>query len=178
MAALANNKRKVSSAGDFKKAVYTDLMLPSGNVVAAKRIGVQAFLATGKIPNSLLPIMNGALTGKQSAPDLEAMDPAMIADAMVMFDVAAIQCVVQPVVHEVPADIKNADGTTSPGPRSDELLYVDEMDLEDKQFIFSWVVGGTSDVAKFRESTQQELAAVRAGRQVGLPAKRPAQPRR
>lgn len=44
--------------------------------------------------------------------------------------------------------------------KDDDTLYVDELDEEDRMFIFQWVIGGTDDIARFREEASTDLASV------------------
>ena len=43
-----------------------------------------------------------------------------------------------------------------------EKLYPADFDDVDKQFIFQWIQGGTSDLATFRERLEKNVAAVSA----------------
>lgn len=43
---------------------------------------------------------------------------------------------------------------------SDPIIYVDEVDLDDKMFIMNYVVGGSRDLATFRDATQEALGGV------------------
>jgi hypothetical protein len=154
----------ISSPGNFKKKKFTELTLPSGEVVLAKRVGVDAFLKTGKIPNSLLPYMRGAMLGQSADFKAEDLTPELIADMATMFDIATQAAIVEPTVHDAPTDVE----------REEDKLYVDEIDEIDKQFIFQWCVGGPTDVAKFREQTEQQLAALQDVKGVVRPTKRTA----
>jgi hypothetical protein len=164
-----------SGAKDFKKAAYSDLTLPSGLTCAARRVSLEVFIRSGRVPNSLLPLMKGALKGQAKVPAFDEIDAELIASAMELFDLATIEAVQIPEIHWVPA--RNEDGKRynedgSEWERDDELLYIDEVDALDKQFIFQWAIGGVTDVAKFRDGTEKELANLLNGEGVGLPTKR------
>lgn len=144
-----------------------ELPLPSGNVCLVTRPGPEVFLKQGGVPNGLLGIVLPLLEeaqekGKQGdgapLPD-EAMvelqkaitaDPAKLADMFEMVDNITVQCVLEPLVSPAPPK-----GTA----RDPELLYVDEVDFEDKIFIFQFAVGGTADLEQFRSGTQALVAA-------------------
>jgi hypothetical protein len=51
--------------------------------------------------------------------------------------------------------------------RDPELLYVDEVDEDDKNFIMSWAFGGTSDLEKFREAKDKLVERLSAGKALG-----------
>lgn len=164
------NTNGYASPADFKKSAYTDLTLPSGLKCAARRVSIEHFVKGGRVPNTLLPMMKGALQGKKSAvPKLEDLDIETILEAPIMFDLAAIEAIVIPEVFPVPPKGE---------PRDDEKLYVDEIDAEDKQFIFQWAIGGVTDVAKFRDGTNSILATLRSSEDVAVPAKRAARTKR
>jgi hypothetical protein len=44
--------------------------------------------------------------------------------------------------------------------RDDEYIYSDDVDFEDKSFIFNYAVGGTRDLERFRSETKATLDAV------------------
>jgi len=153
----------VSTASSFKAKSSTQITLPSGETVLCKRGGVEVFLRSGKVPNSLMPLMKSVLTGKKvedSAKEIEVDDKTII-EMFELFDMICVGVMVSPRCHFVP---KSEDGTE--GERKDDLLYVDEIELEDKQFLFQWAVGGTADVEKFREQSSQYLSSLQSGEEV------------
>jgi hypothetical protein len=165
-----------ATPNDFKKSAYTDLRLPSGALCAARRVSVEAFIKGGSVPNALLPMMKGALNGvKPEVPKIEDLSEEMIASSLAMFDIATMEAIMIPEVHPVPSrkeDGKRYNEDGSEWERDPAKLYIDEIDTEDKQFVFQWAIGGVTDVAKFRDGTAKELAALQAGKAVVSPAKR------
>jgi hypothetical protein len=154
-----------SSASDFKKNRGGLLTLPSGLTVKANRAGgMRAFVAAGNIPNSLMGIVDDALkqeNGNKVDPsavlgDDGNMDAQMLEDMLALTDSVVIQVVTEPKIHPVPEDEDDRD---------DDLVYIDEVDDEDKMFIFQWVTGGTSDVERFRQESSGTLDDL-AGRAV------------
>lgn len=63
-------------------------------------------------------------------------------DVLEMIDRVVVAYVIAPKVTPAPPE-----GT----PRKPNVLYVDDVDLEDKGFVFSFVVGGTANIVKWRE---------------------------
>lgn len=150
-------KRTATSAQDWKSSNAHEVEVPSGNVALVRRKGMQAFLKKGMIPNSLMPIVQKAIKSGDfdMKEGLENLDEKMLQDIMDMYDTVVVECVVQPKVTAVPTD---DEGNALPYDQREEgLLYVDEVDFEDKVFLFQWVVGGTKDLEQFR---QQQSAAV------------------
>lgn len=140
-----------TSAIEWKKksSVGTPIRVPSGNMALVKRPGMQVFLSQGIIPNSLMGFISDALkSGKPQVQDLEINQDTM-KDLMRLVDQVTVQCCIEPEVNPVPVD--NKDNALLKDYRDPEKLYVDEVDVEDKMFIFNYAVGGTTDVESFRE---------------------------
>jgi len=147
-----------STASAFKKRSSGLLQLPSGEVVKVKNLGgLKALLSDGMIPNSLMPLVESAMTSGQ-VPDMKEVitkdskiDYSLVDDMMHLNDQIAMRCVVEPKVHPVPENEKDRD---------DDLLYIDEIPEEDKMFIFQWVTGGTKDVEAFRKELESSMVAM------------------
>jgi hypothetical protein len=147
-----------TSATQWKKKSYTELSLPSGNRCLAKRSGIEAFMRSGKVPNSLMPIMKSALAGQpRSMPAESEIDETFIDELFSLFDLVATTVMVEPKCYPIPGDDEE---------RLADHLYVDEVEVEDKQFMFQWAVGGTADLEKFREGVAKHVAAVQEGGEV------------
>lgn len=122
------------------------LKLPSGFVCLARNPGMMWFVEQGLVPNSLLDFIMKAIEGdkpKEVAKDVKKMiGDGQLATMMEFANLVCVHSVLKPKVHALPED---------PEDRSEDLLYVDEVDLDDKMFIFNWVVGGTADLDRFHE---------------------------
>jgi hypothetical protein len=176
-------ERKISQVGDFKKRVESIQELPSGLVVKLRNPGgLKAFIGSknGKnsIPNSLMPIIQKALKSGQGV-DIEKellkdgeMDMDLVQDMLGMMDGIAIQCLVEPRLYpeltqkdldkhneELPEDEQLTDPEEL---RRDDRLYVDELPQDDKQFIFSWISSGVTDLESFRQQRQSGVDALAA----------------
>ncbi len=156
-----NPAKKASSVADIKKKTSSIEELPSGIFVKLRNPGgLAAFMgpdAQGEIPNSLMPMIQKALkTGK--TPDVETellengeIKPELLADMMKMLDNMAVRCMVDPDLQPAPK---------SEAERSDEILYVDELPDDDKQYIFAWLTAGVKDLETFREQRQAGVDAL------------------
>lgn len=152
-----------SSVQQWKKAAQgVPLEVPSGNTALVRNVGMQVFLQKGLVPNSLMPIVRKAMSGKDPDIKLNDITEDQLQDMLALFDAVVVHCVVQPEVQPVPADGEE---------RADDVLYVDEVDFDDKQFIFQWVVGGTRDLEKFREEQAASLESVRRSAAMASEAK-------
>ncbi len=160
---------EISTAKSFKKSRGGVLELPSGHAVRARRIGLETFLEQGDVPNPLIPIVEEALEkGRGADPralmnaDAEnTIDMKMVNDMLLMMNNVVCKAVTEPTIHNVPLD---DEGNKIPigyrGDDEDETVYVDEIDYEDKMFIYQWVMGGTDDIATFRKEAEEGLAAL------------------
>lgn len=158
-------------AAQWKKASgarAVDVELPSGNVAKLKQIPMPELLSGGIFPDSLQGYIQKAIgeeAKKPAAPtdrqpkkgskaakakdevmgpeDVKEMmsNPETVGDLFTVFDKVTLLAVVEPKVLATPAD--EAD-------RDDNLLYVDEVDMEDKAFIFKFCVGGSKKLEEFR----------------------------
>lgn len=158
-----------------KKAAGIDLAVPSGNTAKVRPVGIQVFLQRGIIPNSLMPIITEAISGgKQVSIKDMGMDHQKLKDTVQLFDDVTCYVVVEPKVSAVPKfnaahlheGICKEEEVGNEIPLGHELrdegtLYVDEVDMDDKMFIFQWAVGGTKDVESFRAEQAAMLESVR-----------------
>jgi hypothetical protein len=148
-----------TQASSWKKGTVggTLVVVPSGNTALIRTPGMQAFLTEGVIPNGLMPIIQEAmLSGAAPSEDSLAPmmnDPEKIKQIMELADAITVSCCMDPKV--TPAPTMKIDGKDVPLPfdhpdRDENTLYVDEVDFNDKMFIFNVAVGGTADLEKFR----------------------------
>lgn len=151
---------RISQIGDFKNRLGGTMELPSGFVVKARNPGgLRAFMSSGNIPNSLMTIIQSSLS-KGKAPKPEEilgksgkLDPKMLEEMNELLDNITMQTIVEPKIH--PRPLAEED-------RSDEMLYIDEIPDDDKQFLFQWISGGTRDLERFRQQRDSSLDAMAA----------------
>lgn len=153
---------EVTSVSEFKKKQGGLMELPSGAKMRLKNPGgMRVFIQAGTIPNSLMGIVQENLdkgTKGKASQDIadkivgpDGVDEQLVKDMLHMMNVVICECAVEPQVHMPPDD--EAD-------RDDDLLYADEVDDEDKMFVFQWVTGGTRDLEQFRGELSTELGAL------------------
>lgn len=145
--------------GKKRRDEQTPLKLPSGNTCLVRPVDPQDFLTSGAIPNSLLPFVQEAMKKAQGRDEAEAPDddlalelmanPERIMEAMQLFDTIVLAAVIEPPVQ--PAPPEGAE-------RDEDLLYVDEVDLDDKVFIAQFAMGGTGDLETFRDRSAAAVA--------------------
>lgn len=149
----------VSDFSSFKQRAQGQLLpLPSGLVCRARRVMLQTFLNSGQVPNGLMVLVSEALEKGQEADVAEmvgmedgSVDIEKVNEMFELVNAIVVEAVVEPKVHPLPEPDEERD---------DDLLYIDEFDDEDKMFLFQWIIGGTDDIASFREEAIASLAAL------------------
>lgn len=155
-----------TSASSWKqKSVGGTLFtVPSGNTAILRTPGMQAFLTQGVIPNALMPFVQDAMAKGQapSKNDMKGLlaDPTRLQQIMDLADSITVKCCVDPKVFPIPTDDEGKEIPIGDDRRDENVLYVDEVDFEDKMFIFNVAVGGTSDLEKFREGLESNVGAL------------------
>lgn len=153
-----------------------DLTVPSGNVCKVRSSGGMAmFMQKGMIPNSLMPIikehMNDSRELQATAGDV-LENPELLENMMELADNVVMHVVVLPEIQPIPM-VPGEGGEMVVVPqeaRNPAILYVDEVDMNDKMFIFQWAMGGTKDVERFREEQKASLEDLSAVQTVELPS--------
>lgn len=176
LAKVAAPGRRVTAAGEWSRAPRFELPLPSGNVCLVRRPGLTELLASGVFPDEILGIIQESmdaavarLEGREpKRTDADALndaisDPARLRRMMDAFDIATAYAVIEPrVLYH-----RTKDGEfIHPADRDPEALYTDDVDDDDKIFIFNFVSGGTSDLSRFREEQSAFMADLQNGREV------------
>ena len=181
----AKNKAKkqasapISTKKTWKRNKGEDLLLPSGNTAFVKRPGPTAFLTQGLLPDSLTPIVQDAInTGKgikkEKMSELTSSQEG-IASMLDAMDRVLVSVVVEPKVlyHRRPVTDEDGEPVLNNGKevfedipeddRDDDLLYSDDVDIEDKMFVFNFAVGGTRDLERFREEHSAGMGDIHTG---------------
>jgi hypothetical protein len=145
------------------------LKLPSGHVCEAINKGFQAFVLEGGIPNPLMPLVMEAVNSGKGVPTKQlsdmSKDPDALVNMMQMVDNIVVSSVTSPVIQPTPSLIEDPDNPEGPKiepERDPQLLYVDELDLDDKMFVMQWFMGGVKDLDRFREQQTAVMAALQS----------------
>jgi hypothetical protein len=180
---LGKTRTKTAAEWRAKTSSAQDIEVPSGNIALIRRVGPEAFLDSGNIPDALTPIIEESVRdakGLRPEKAAELMnDPGMMPKAVGMMNMVVCSAVVEPHVESVPP-CTICEGRQQPWDdvhldrshegyhvyaeedRDPEALYIDEVDFEDKVFIFNYAVGGTADLERFRKEQASSMAAVLA----------------
>lgn len=179
-----------------------ELTVPSGHVCLVRRLRPEAFLSSGLLPDTLSDIVTKAIKSKKGLPPdiVKKMtdDPKQLRQGLKMIDEVLCYVVIEPNVQMPPGcvqaveidgqqadkcgEYEDAEQHTNPdhdyyhtcilGSRDEEVLYADEVDLTDKNFIFQFALGGVADAERFREELSSTVADVSNGKAVSKPSKR------
>lgn len=171
--AKKTSSSKQSAARQWKRSVAEEIDLPSGNMALVKRPGMEVFLLEGLIPDRLMPIVQESInSGKGIAPQKVnelIQDKDNVQSMFEAMDRIVARIVIEPKVlwHRRPVDPANPDGEMEDIPEEDRdaetYIYTDEVFFEDKSFLFQYAVGGTRDLERFRETTDEALASLAPG---------------
>lgn len=152
-----------SSVADFKKGTAAEVLeLPSGKSAQIRRIPLTSLLAEGLLGDSLGALAQRAVdAGEGMKPqDIKEMsqDPQKIMEALDIFDKIAAKCFVNP-----PVTYHKIDGKDIPEEERDpDILYSDELDIQDKVYVFQVIAGGSSDLQRFRIEFEKSVAGISA----------------
>jgi hypothetical protein len=165
--ASGNPAKSVTTAKGWKRNKGEELELPSGNVALVKRPGPQALLSKGVMPDTLMPIIQQAIrSGKGLRPeDTDAMlkDPQTILDMLDAMDRLLEEVVVEPKVAYHKREVAGGWVTIPMDERDEDVVYTDDVDEDDKMFVFNYAVGGTRDLERFRSEHAARLGNLSNG---------------
>lgn len=155
--------KKISSAREFRKKKFQEVTLPSGETCLAKRPGPELFLTKGMLPDSLTPIVQQAIQSGRGLPPATTKDLAKDQESILdMLD--AVDRVVAEIVVEPKVRYHKEDGRSIPeSDRDEDFLYTDDVDVNDKMFLFNFAVGGSTDLERFRRELESGVGDVLPG---------------
>lgn len=163
----------ISAWKQATEAITVDV--PSGNTCRALKQGMQAFVKAGVVPNSLLPVVLQSIKSGNT-PDFDKIekDPQKVMDAVRLMDSVCVHIMVEPRVLPCPPqeDVKS-EFYDPDFERDEDALYVDQVDITDKVFLFQWACGGTSDLERFREQGDELVVPPHPIKAVRKPTKQP-----
>lgn len=183
----AGKPSKASPAAAWKKAKEAVLELPSGLHATVHRPGMEKFLQAGFLPDSLaeeiqrqIKLAQGTASTKIKQEEkkiLESLDSVEIEELLDAMNRITEMCVLDPKVqwhkrfavdedgeplYEDEAHTRQVTEIIPDEDRDGEIVYTDEIDQDDKNFIFQYAVGGSSDLTRFRQQSESFMDAVAA----------------
>lgn len=189
-----------TKASEWKGARPTgdqEVTLPSGNTCLVRQLAPDAFLSSGVIPDGLSAIVTKAIKSKKGLPpgleEKMSKDPKQLRQALLTIDQAVCYVVIEPNLQMPPkckiammgepcetyVDSPQHTEKDHPhhhdfveGDREKDVLYADQVSLEDKMYIFQYAVGGINSVKQFRGELSGSVGAVPERKAVARKAKR------
>lgn len=178
-----DHKTKKKHGSSWKKqGVLTDLELPSGETCLARRPGIKGLIKAGVLHSmdSLTGLVETEVIPKAEGKpnvDIAALvkDQDRLEAMMTMVDKIVCVVVAEPVV--LPVMVQEVDEDDNPvfddaaepvmreirdDERDPKAIYVDYIEIEDKMFIMNFAVGGTIDLARFRQETKDVMGGAPA----------------
>lgn len=184
----ASSSPEISTAAQWKTSKRSSdaspLRVPSGNTALVRKVSVDKFLSSGWIPNPLLPIIQDMMRGRNSKTiaDKAATDVQNILAMKQLMDRVVVECTEQPVVqpepecivchlavedevhhgvpHMVDEEIATSAHEYEPAARDEELLYVDEIEWEDKTAVYEFALSEASAAAPFHDEQTPSVEPV------------------
>jgi hypothetical protein len=189
MTGKTTKKRAIATAKTWKGRREAndsiELEVPSGNICLVRSLSIPEMLASGILSDSLLPIVDShvlkgqgkpprdfkkkkdAFGGTDPTPTISEVDllsdPEALARMFDGIDKALPKILIEPELRYHKGD----DGEKIPASERDEdVLYTDEVDFNDKLFIFNFMVGGTANLEQFRGVASPVLGDLQNGEAV------------
>jgi hypothetical protein len=163
-AAPKQQPTEVTPASEWKVNREGELLqLPSGKTARIVRIQLPALIAENLLGDSISVLAQQAVDRGQgmNQDEIRKMsdDPKKIQEALDAFDKIAARCFAEPKVTYY----KDAAGKLiADDDRDPDALYSDEIDIQDKIYLFQVVAGGTTDLQSFRKQFSESLAGISA----------------
>jgi len=154
---------KVTSAAEWRKSqqVGQVIELPSGAVARLVRPHLLALVKTGQIPD-LLSAQVSELFGTSKTP--AEVQAGISPESMIeLINITSKLAFIEPKI------------TDTPGVNE---LSIDDIDFEDRTFVFWWCQGGAADLKSFREQQSRIMETSLDSNQVPPKAKRPGKRKR
>jgi hypothetical protein len=135
------------------------LTVPSGETCRVIRPGVEGLIQAGVLHDidSLTALVDEKhlkrVKGQQQV-DVQSLlaDSKNLENLFHVVERVVSYVVREPVVKMTPEDPTNR--------QAGDHIYCDQIDLEDKMFIFDYAVGGTKDIESFRAKTQLAMGSL------------------
>lgn len=156
---------EVTSASEWRSAAKEGhlLELPSGNRARVRRtLNLMKMLKAGRIPNPLQGLVQDMVNQNRAAPDMSKATPESMQQMLDLVDSQIPIIFIEPKVERAPeGHDPDIDGPFVPS--DPNAVALDDIDIEDRMFVFTFAQGGPSEVASFREGQVAALASLGDG---------------
>lgn len=163
-------QKKPTDVNSWRQKRGDPVELPSGNVALVSKPDLRKFLHGGDVPDSLTQLVRAQISEDQEKIKKEqeqiAEREGMLEDFFNYMDYIVTQTVIEPTLLPVPTR-ENEDGELEDVPHDerdlDAGLYIDEVDFDDKLFLFNFAIRGSKDLESFRVEQAQLMGSVPDG---------------
>lgn len=160
--------KKVTSAAQWRTAKRKGVVidLPSGNTAkVARTLDLTSLVKQGHIPNPLAGIVNKMISTGGALPPGEELSAEAVNQMIDLVNENVAKCMIEPKCVVPPKDAE--EGWE---PEDEDAISVEEMELSDRMFIFTFAQGAASDLQQFRGGPTAVVAPVPDGEGVPVPA--------
>jgi hypothetical protein len=187
MPSATNEELQVTTAEEWDAPQGVALELPSGKVVRAIRsMDILNLLKAGRIPNPLGSMIQRMVDSSQQgakvkAPDMSELGMDGLREMMKMVDDCVLRVVVEPKViapptieddEDLDAYMARVQGWRPDREKNPGAIGLNQIDMDDRMFIFLFAQGMAADLKSFREEQKAALAPAPDGQAVQPKAKR------
>lgn len=177
MPSSTEKQLKVTSAEEWGVEEGQLLELPSGKVVRAVRsMDILNLLKSGRIPNPLGPLIQRMVDSQGAkTPDMTELGVDGLREMMKLVDSTVMRVVLEPTIVSPPAIEDDEDPeaymsrVSSWRPEEPGCIGINQIDMDDRMFIFLFAQGMAADLTSFREEQKAAMASAHHGEAV--PAK-------
>lgn len=164
---MSTTEPAITSASEWKTGKQGSVIeLPSGKHARVKRtMSLMTMLKTGKIPNPLNAVFQEMISSGKASPDAAKLDEGTLKELLKLADETVLKAMVEPRVEQKPEDWddKHPDEQWQP---SEDAIDINDMDIEDRMYVFQFAQGAAADLATFRAESVNAFSHVSDGASV------------
>lgn len=173
-----NKELEVTSVSEWRSPTKTGqiIELPSGNRARVKRtMDLMELLKAGKIPNPLNSIVEEMIAQGKADLSNEEIGADAVIQMIDFIDDNVVRAMVDPKCERPPAPKENETADEYSArliewePPSGKLS-VNDIDLDDRMFIFAFSQGLASDLESFRRAQGAVMAPISTGKELSVPS--------
>lgn len=150
--------------GAKKKGFVVEL--PSGQFARIKRsLDFTILLKQGRIPNPLNGVIMEMVKNETTEFDMEKLDSETLQQFFTLVDDIVCQCFVEPRCQQPPKkkahqDDETYDAMVDAWEPEEGCIHVNDVDPNDKMFVFSVAQGAATELAPFRKGPASDVEVV------------------
>lgn len=135
-----------------------DLEVPSGQLCRVRRVSMEGLVKANVLNevDQLTGLVSSKFLNKEGKIDVDKImgDMSSLSKALEVVDRVVCHVVLEPPVFPSPAREED---------RHEDKVYIDDIGMEDKMFIFQFAIGGTKDLEQFRRESEKLMGDMELG---------------